>query len=712
MNGQLSTIFNITGPITQPKIHFRNNIKDFSFKKIVSPLINIQGSYTPFNQHIVQAQIKSKRINWLNTELTHFLGKIDADINQQAFDIKWDGNFKSKFLLNSHWNENAKNWVGIIAGAEFNYLTHNWQPDSDIILEYNHNIRKISLNKHCWNNSGLKLCLSKNISFFEYGNIPLSLNFNSSYFNKTFAPTDILVNTNIKGNGEINWSPDKHYVVEGDLTVLAGNILLEEKQIDLPVKVLSAWDEGSLNFKVNDNFAKIQLTLKPDEQNNISQNYNFYSNINLKGNIEFKDNNSNIGYPLTAEVDIDNFNLRPLQAINHELTLLEGTLSTKTQISGNLYQPKIKGEVNLTKGRLKLLKSPNVLDNVKVKLSLLGSSAELEGTFNIDKDMAFIKGNADWKNDKKLNLTISAEKLSILVPPQIEATIAPQLQATLTKNHLKISGKVNVLGGIIRVTKLPKGSVELTNDVIFVDKEGDEIVKEKQFTIESDIKVFIDNAFQLTGQGFNGNLAGALRIQQKSHQPIQLFGNLTIPDGRYHAYGQRLQIERGKVAFNGPLENPHIDLRATRTIPKENIKVGLEIKGLANALSLKLISSPTMPRAQILSYLLRGQGLKNDTPDSSGIGVALGAALANYSGILKQIDKLPLVNNVEIEGDSSQVSIAGYLGKKIYVKYGIGVDNPVNELTIRLFLMSRLWVETISGLENSADIYYSFDTDL
>ena len=31
--------------------------------------------------------------------------------------------------------------------------------------------------------------------------------------------------------------------------------------------------------------------------------------------------------------------------------------------------------------------------------------------------------------------------------------------------------------------------------------------------------------------------------------------------------------------------------------------------------------------------------------------------------------------------------------------YGIDVDEPINELTIRLFLMSRLWVENISELE-------------
>ncbi|WP_077340627.1 translocation/assembly module TamB domain-containing protein [Pseudocolwellia agarivorans] len=707
INGNVSTRFDVTGPLDKPKVLFKHDITDFAFKKSTSPFITVQGSYSPFEEHLINAQIKSKSINWLSTELTQVVAKINADINQQRFDVKWEGDFKSKFLLNGLRNEDTKNWVGIIAGAEFNYLSQHWQPDTDVIIDYNNQTQKLSLNKHCWNNQGLNICLPKEVSFSDSGSIPLSLYFNSSYFNETFAPNDILVNTIIEGDATINWTPNKHYVVEGDLSVLAGNILLDEKEIGLPVKVLSAWDEGRLTFKLNDDFVQTQLTLSPDNQTNANNNYDFYSNINLAGKVTFKGN-----FPISANIDIDNFNLRPFQSISHEITLLEGVLHTQVNVTGDLKNPKVNGEINLDKGSVKLLKSPNVINDVKINLALLNTNATLKGTFNIDKDTGFINGDADWKKEKRLNLSVNAEHLSILVPPHIEATIAPQINAVLTPDNLKISGKVNVLSGILRVINLPEGSVELTNDVIFVDTKGNEIIKEKRFNIESDIRVFIDEAFQLTGQGFNGNLAGDIRVQHSNQQPIQIFGNLNIPDGRYHAYGQRLQIERGKVAFNGPMENPHIDIKATRTIPKENIKVGVEIKGLANALTLKLISTPALSRAQTLSYLLRGQGLKNDAPDDSGIGVALGAALANYSGILKQIDKLPLINNVEIEGDSSQVSIAGYLGKRIYVKYGVGVNEPVNELTVRLFLMSRLWVETISGLENSADIYYSFDSDL
>ena len=55
--------------------------------------------------------------------------------------------------------------------------------------------------------------------------------------------------------------------------------------------------------------------------------------------------------------------------------------------------------------------------------------------------------------------------------------------------------------------------------------------------------------------------------------------------------------------------------------------------------------------------------------------------------------------------------ISGYIGDRVYLKYGIGVFEPINELTVRLYLLNRLWVEVVSGIEQSGDIYYSFDIE-
>ena len=69
------------------------------------------------------------------------------------------------------------------------------------------------------------------------------------------------------------------------------------------------------------------------------------------------------------------------------------------------------------------------------------------------------------------------------------------------------------------------------------------------------------------------------------------------------------------------------------------------------------------------------------------------------------------MNKLEVDGDGSEASIAGYIGDRVYLKYAIGITEPINELTVRFYILSRLWAETVTGLEESADIYYSFDIE-
>jgi translocation and assembly module TamB len=243
-----------------------------------------------------------------------------------------------------------------------------------------------------------------------------------------------------------------------------------------------------------------------------------------------------------------------------------------------------------------------------------------------------------------------------------------------------------------------------------VNDAGEQVANEKPFELFTNVRVVIADAFKVEGQGFIGRLSGELQVSQQANQPLQLFGSLKIPEGRYRAYGQDLSLTKGIISFNGTANNPYVSMQATRSIEKEKIIVGIDATGLANSLNIKLFSKPTMQQSETLSYLVRGRGLDAETSDSNtAIGVALGSALTKFSGVLTQIEKLPLINRIEIDGDDEQASIAGYLGEQVYIKYGVGILKPINELTVRFYLLNRLWVETVSGLENSADIYYSFD---
>ena len=59
--------------------------------------------------------------------------------------------------------------------------------------------------------------------------------------------------------------------------------------------------------------------------------------------------------------------------------------------------------------------------------------------------------------------------------------------------------------------------------------------------------------------------------------------------------------------------------------------------------------------------------------------------------------------------DDMAATLSAYVGERLYLSYGVGIYEPVNALTARLYLQSRLWLEVVSRLENSIDLYYRFD---
>ena len=76
--------------------------------------------------------------------------------------------------------------------------------------------------------------------------------------------------------------------------------------------------------------------------------------------------------------------------------------------------------------------------------------------------------------------------------------------------------------------------------------------------------------------------------------------------GRYEAYGQELDITRGRLLFDvSPLDDPGLDIEAKRII--DTTTVGLNVRGTLQEPRLTFFSDPSMPQTQIVSYLLTGK---------------------------------------------------------------------------------------------------------
>ena len=76
-----------------------------------------------------------------------------------------------------------------------------------------------------------------------------------------------------------------------------------------------------------------------------------------------------------------------------------------------------------------------------------------------------------------------------------------------------------------------------------------------------DIEVIVgEDKLSFAGFGLTANLQGHVHIGDN----MDTRGELWLNDGRYSAYGQRLQVRRARLLFAGPLDQPYLDIEAIR----------------------------------------------------------------------------------------------------------------------------------------------------
>ena len=148
-----------------------------------------------------------------------------------------------------------------------------------------------------------------------------------------------------------------------------------------------------------------------------------------------------------------------------------------------------------------------------------------------------------------------------------------------------------------------------------------------------DIAVSFDlgNDFAVQGRGLTTRLEGKLDIRSTAlTAPPRITGEVRTVKGQYRAYGQRLDVETGVARFNGPFDNPALDILAIR--PNISQRAGVQITGTAQSPRVRLYSEPTLSDAETLSWVVLGRA----SATSGGESLLLQqAALALLGGLGK-----------------------------------------------------------------------------
>jgi translocation and assembly module TamB len=217
--------------------------------------------------------------------------------------------------------------------------------------------------------------------------------------------------------------------------------------------------------------------------------------------------------------------------------------------------------------------------------------------------------------------------------------------------------------------------------------------------------------FYIRASGFEGRLAGSLIMHGEPGELMHVTGSIAAQDAVFDAYGQRLQVERGIINFQGPLDDPGLNILAMRK--GLEVEAGVEVTGTVRHPLVRLVSTPEVPDAEKLSWIVLGR-----VPDTSGVdsslliaaaGSILGGQSSSQLGKTLGIDQFSL--SQQTGADSQQVQKVT-VGKQLSSRARISYEQSLNvagSVTIFSYTLTpRITIVTRTGTEDALDIFYTF----
>lgn len=342
-------------------------------------------------------------------------------------------------------------------------------------------------------------------------------------------------------------------------------------------------------------------------------------------------------------------------------------------------------------------------------------------------------------SDASGNFTFAADRLPVLQRADRWLLLSGKGNARQDATLTTLKADFKVDSGYIEMADVPAPS--LGSDVVTVEQQraaeeaarAAENAGRKPSGIQADIHINLGRNLHLSAMGLRTRLTGALDLRQRDQHPLSAIGTVSTRDGIFRGYGQDLTIERGIINFQGPLDNPGLNLLALRK--GLDVEAGVEVLGSARRPVIKLVSHPEVAEIDKLAWIVLGRasnggpgdlallataaralfssgdddgGVAGKLHDSLGLDIGLGAGELGSAKRAKTSSVVADGSEVTQQGNASQNLT---LGKRLTDRLTLSFEQSLTDaqtLAKLTYQISRNLSLVIRGGENnSADVYYT-----
>lgn len=697
LTGPLELALEVQGPHSDPLVHINTQSDKLQYQGIKGLGFLLIGHYRPMRQHEISLDIGLAKAKFEQLEVQELLLNLHGDREAHTLALTSEGDVQANVLWQGQFDQAFSHWAGALVEGEIGSSGSYWQNDISIPVNLTLAPSQFEIAAHCWSSSHQsQICLDQDTQLGVSSDLGISLSLSALDISPYLMPDSYSLTGQLEGGAKASWSEQAPLRLTANLN--ADQILVNYNNLVDGDIQQTALEHLKLNLDLSPELSSAQLDVATSEQGGIW----------LDAQIDHNNQQS-----LSGQLQIHNYQLGRFSNLFPELDTMAGEVSGRLTLAGNLETPQLDGWTQIRGGSLVLLSNPTPIEAFQLDARFEGTQAYLSSDFKLGGGQAQVQGSADWQQELMMDATLKGQRLKVLVPPQSKVELSPDLTFSYTRNAPKLKGTIYVPKGELKLSQLSDEAIALSDDVVFVD-DFETAEAKKKTQLETNVQLKLGPKVKLEAFGLSGRLEGSMDLMQEAGTPLQIFGYTSFHDAIFAAYGQRLNIqEKSSLHFNGDPELANLDVRATRFIKSDNVTAGLHLTGNMKKPKITFFSDPAMEQQEVLSYIIRGKGFREEGLDNSMSTAALvGVTALSNLGIGKPLEKLPGISSVSLdtegEGDETQVTISGYLGERLFLKYGIGVYEPINEVTVRLYLMNQLWLESVTGLEKSLDLYYSF----
>ena len=653
----------------------------------------IAGRYA-LDQNQFDLTIEVAPLEFGGMELSAYKLSASGNEQRQSLRIVSAGDIQTELVLTgSGWGQD---WQGSLSPASLETPHGTWEMARSVDLSWDVDAAHLAVQPHCWKQPLASVCF-KELRLGSTGGMGVVANGDLAAFG-SLLPAGMEISGTSEAELVGSWQDDGELLFEGRTRTRSA--LVTRHYGDGEAATVN-WDRGEGQVRYDGN----EVSLKWAVQRAGRQILDIDLQMPTASD-----------QPIDGQVSVSRLQLEPLIAFIPALSELQGELTGRLLLGGTRDKPLGNGEFQLVGGAAAVAGNPTLLRGLQLDVTLQGEKAQLRGAGVLGGGGVRLEGELALQPNLELKLEVEGERQNILYPPATQLLLSERLEIVARNGLLSVAGDITVHEGRLEPEQLPEGSVAVSSSVVEVDYRGNVIREGLPFDVSLDVRVKVEDRFKVSTSVLFATLGGELEVKQRPGQPLQLFGTLRIVDGYVSAYKQQLQIERGIFSFSGRPDNPSVNVRAVRNISGSNVVVGMQIQGTYEALGIQVFSEPPMSEGETMSYLVRGRGLESSAgEDGTALALSVAGSVINRTTLVSELNRIPGVNNVSFGADGSNddtaATVSGFIGDRIYLSYGVGIYEPINVLIARIYLRTRLWLEVVSRLENSVDLYYAFDID-